>query len=220
MQPGHEANDFGCRYLHEWEARLLYEARYMAPPDFCCPGTWRLSTGRIPIPPVPHGAARQAAVHRHYYEVLMPEERNDLLWDPDNVDHWMTFFTERRLTELAHYEGNGPPPPNKNATTRKVWWGVKGCTLPAVLDHIAVGNHPWLTMPQRQHWLPRRMDAPVSSSSRLSSSTPMTPHGGGIVIIVSPPSAPTRLLRPKKEPGLGASSARVKMEPGMPASYT
>jgi hypothetical protein len=29
MQLGHEANGFGRRYLHEWEARLLYEARYM-----------------------------------------------------------------------------------------------------------------------------------------------------------------------------------------------
>jgi hypothetical protein len=79
MQPGHEANGFGRQYLHEWEARLLYEARYMTSPGFRCPGTWRLSAGGIPIPPVPHGAARQAAVHRHYNEVLMPEERNDPL---------------------------------------------------------------------------------------------------------------------------------------------
>jgi hypothetical protein len=88
MEPaGHEANSFSRRYLHEWEARALYEARYMAPPDFRCPGTWRLSAGGIPIPPVPHGAARQAAIHRHYYEVLTPEERNDPLYDPDNDDH-------------------------------------------------------------------------------------------------------------------------------------
>jgi hypothetical protein len=87
MQPaGHAANGFGRRYLHEWEARLLYEAKYMAPPDFRCPVTWRLSVGGIPIPPVPHGAARQAAIHRHYYEVLTPEERNDPLSDPDNED--------------------------------------------------------------------------------------------------------------------------------------
>jgi hypothetical protein len=46
MEPaGHEANGYGCRYLHEWEARALYETQYMAPPDFRCPGTWRLSTG-------------------------------------------------------------------------------------------------------------------------------------------------------------------------------
>jgi hypothetical protein len=74
-------------------------------------------------------------------------------------------------------------------------------------------------MPQRQHWLPRRMDAPVSSSSRSSSSTSRTLRGGGGVI-GSPPLAPTRLLRPQKEPGLGASSARVKKEPGTPASFT
>jgi hypothetical protein len=80
MQPaGHEANGFGRRYLHEWEARALYEARYMVPPYFRCPGTWRLSAGGILISPVPHGAARRAAIHRHYYEVLTPEERNDPL---------------------------------------------------------------------------------------------------------------------------------------------
>jgi hypothetical protein len=46
MEPaGHEANGFDHRYLYEWEARALYEAQYMVPPDFRCPGTWRLSTG-------------------------------------------------------------------------------------------------------------------------------------------------------------------------------
>jgi hypothetical protein len=131
----------------------------------------------------------------------------------------MAFFTERRLAELVHYEGNGPPPPNRNAAVRKLWWGVEGRTLPAVLDHIAAGNNPWLTMPQR-HWLPRRMDAPASSSSRSSSSVPRTPRSSGGVVIGSPSSVPTHLLRPKKELGLGASSARVKKEPGTPASFT
>jgi hypothetical protein len=84
---GHEANGFDRRYLHKWEACALYEAWYMAPPDFQCPGTWRLSAGGIPILPVPHSAARQAAIHRHYYEVLTPEDRNDPLWDPNNDDH-------------------------------------------------------------------------------------------------------------------------------------
>jgi hypothetical protein len=161
---------------------------------------------------VPHGVARQAAIHRHYYEVLMPKERNDPQWDPDNGDHWTAFFIECRLAELAHYEGNGPPPPNRNAAVRKLWWGIEGRTLPAVLDHIATGNNPRLTMPQ-QHWLLRRMDAPASSSSWSSSSVPRTPRGGVGGVNGSPSSVPTRLLRPKMEPGIGASSTRVKKEP-------
>jgi hypothetical protein len=101
-----------------------------------------------------------------------------------------------------------------------LWWGVEGRNLPAVLDHIVVGNNPRLTMLQR-HRLPRRMDAPASSSSRSSSLAPRTPSGGGgSVVIGSPSSAPTYLLRPKKEPRLGASSARVKKEPGTPPSFT
>jgi hypothetical protein len=62
------------------------------------------------------------------------------------------------------------------------------------------------------------MDGPVSSSLRSSSLTPRTPHSGDDVVIGSPPSAPTCLLRPKKEPEPGASSARVKKEPEPGAS--
>jgi hypothetical protein len=150
----------------------------------------------------------------------MLEERNDPLWDPNNKDQWTAFFTERRNQELVHYEGNGPQPANKNAAAWKLWWGVPGRTLTWVLDHIAAGNYPRLTIPQR-HWLPCRMDSPVSPSSRSSSSTPRTPRDGGIVI-ESPPLAPTtRLLRSKKESGSsGASSAWVKKETGTPASFT
>jgi hypothetical protein len=56
------------------------------------------------------------------------------------------------------------------------------------------------------------MDAPALSSS---SSAPRTPRGGVGGIDGLPSLAPTHLLRPKKEPGLGASSARVKKEPGL-----
>jgi hypothetical protein len=54
---------------------------------------------------------------------------------------------ERRNTELAHYEGTGPPPANKNAAAGKLWWDVHGRMLVWVLDHIAAGNNPRLTMP-------------------------------------------------------------------------
>jgi hypothetical protein len=46
--------------------------------------------------------------------------------------------------ELAAYEGNGPPPPNKNVA-RKILWGTPVRTLTLVLDHITAGNNPWLT---------------------------------------------------------------------------
>jgi hypothetical protein len=51
----------------------------MAPLDFWCPDIWRLSAGGILIPPVPHCAARQAAIHQHYWAELTPEECNDSL---------------------------------------------------------------------------------------------------------------------------------------------
>jgi hypothetical protein len=49
--------------------------------------------------------------------------------------------------ELAAYEGNGPPPPNKNTATCKIWWGSPGRTLVNVLNDIAASNNLWLTYP-------------------------------------------------------------------------
>ena len=50
---GAAANGFGRRTLQTWEARMLYEAGYMAPPDTRMPPGWTLSAGGIPIPPGP-----------------------------------------------------------------------------------------------------------------------------------------------------------------------
>jgi hypothetical protein len=85
---GHKANGFGRGYLHEWEAQALYEAGYMASAGLPVHGTWRLSAGGIPIPPVPHDAARSAAIHRHYYDAptcLGPRQQgpvDSVLYEP------------------------------------------------------------------------------------------------------------------------------------------
>jgi hypothetical protein len=91
---GHEANDFGCRYLHEWEAHALSAAGYMAPLDFCCPGTWRLSIDRIPIPLEPHGEARVAAISQHFYDELTLEQ--GAILEPENNIQWTNFFRNQR----------------------------------------------------------------------------------------------------------------------------
>jgi hypothetical protein len=52
----------------------------------------------------------------------MAKERADPLWDPDNEDQWTAFFTNHRNHELARYDGNGPPPANKNTVGQKMWW--------------------------------------------------------------------------------------------------
>jgi hypothetical protein len=36
---------------------------------------------------------------------------------------------ERWNQELTHYEGNNPPPTNKNAVAQKLWWGIRIRTL-------------------------------------------------------------------------------------------
>ena len=47
---GAMVNGFGRRHLHKWEARLLHEADYPAPPDMRVLGSWRLSAGGVHVP--------------------------------------------------------------------------------------------------------------------------------------------------------------------------
>jgi hypothetical protein len=168
---------------------------------------------------VPHGAARQAAIHQHYYEVLTPEERNDPLWDPDNwdpdnEDHWTAFFTERHNMELAHYEGTSPPLANKNAVARKL-----GRPRP----------HPHLvTRPHRRGQQPAAYNADAELDAAQD--------GWHVVVLafflvnvedsarrrhrhrVAAKAPSTQLLRPKKKLGvMPGFLSRVKKEPGASA---
>lgn len=77
---GTATNGFGRRSLNDWEARLLYQAGYMALPDMRCPsGDWRLIAGGIPIPPSPQGDQRRATILCAWER--LPEERRR---DPTN----------------------------------------------------------------------------------------------------------------------------------------
>jgi hypothetical protein len=69
----------------------------------------------------------------------------DQFWDLENNIQWTNFFRNHRNMELAAYEGNGSPPPNKNTATCKIWWGSPGRTLVDVLNNIAASNNLWLT---------------------------------------------------------------------------
>jgi hypothetical protein len=58
--------------------------------------------------------------------------------------------------ELAACEGKDVSLPNKNAANWKIWWGVPGRILAAVLDHITVAKNRQLTYPQTpRRWTPR-----------------------------------------------------------------
>jgi hypothetical protein len=96
-------NSFGRRSLHQWEGRLLYAAGYPAPPDFRTPGGWHLSTGGIPILPLPQGAALDAAINE-VLEAMSDEQRAEPRFYPDNYPMWNTFFQRRYERELAMYD--------------------------------------------------------------------------------------------------------------------
>ena len=94
------ANGFGRRHLHEEEARLLYEADYPAPPDMRVLGSWKLSAGGVPVPPVPEGAARRAEIAR-VRSSLTEEQRNEPRYAADSETMWTMYFERRRQEQIA-----------------------------------------------------------------------------------------------------------------------
>ena len=91
------ANGFGRRSLHEWEAYLLHEANYPAPPDVCAPSRWRLSAGGVPVPPlpVPETPAYFHAGNEHVRASLTAEERALPEYATGNHAAWAAYFKRR-----------------------------------------------------------------------------------------------------------------------------
>ena len=99
----------------------------------------------MPVPPVPQGLARRAAITNHYYLELTPEQRMHPRWDPDYRPTWDAFFINRRERVLALYEGDGPPAANFNEAGHRLWWG--GRTLQSIMDYITASDNPRLCYP-------------------------------------------------------------------------
>ena len=77
------------------QAEALCASNYPCPPGYRVPAGWWLSAGGVPVPPVPQGVARRAAITNHYYLELTPEQRMDPRWHPDYRPTWDTFFGTR-----------------------------------------------------------------------------------------------------------------------------
>ncbi|XBI23728.1 hypothetical protein VPH35_048906 [Triticum aestivum] len=215
---GAAANRFSRRLLQELEPHLLYEAEYPAPPDMRVPGASRLSTGGVPVPPVPKGAARRAEIAR-IRSSLTEEQRNQPRYAPDSETLWTVYFQRRREEQIASV--NGVIPRGRlNAEGRHEGWGIHSHTLKSVLDNIETGNMPRLEYPTRpsfsrrrgSSWTPRQMELTSSSSGSgsLSSGSPKEApqrrrtRSGALVINEGGRPFPRslRLVRPKPEPGL------------------
>ena len=130
------------------EAEALCASNYPCPPGYGVAAGWMLSAGGVPVPPVPQGVARRAAITNHYYFELTPEQRMDPRWGPNYYPTWDAFFINRRESALARYEGDGPPPSNFNEAGRRLWW--RGRTLQSVVNYITAGDFPRLLYPQFQ----------------------------------------------------------------------
>ncbi|KAE8817385.1 Homeobox protein KNOX3 [Hordeum vulgare] len=135
---GATANGFGRRHLDENEARLFYEADYPMPLDMRVPGSWRLSTGGVPVPPPSSGADRRAKIA--CIRSSLPESSRNLpMYAPDSNTLWTAYF-ERRHTDQVAATNGVEPCGRHNSEGRRQWWGVSGRTLEAVLEHIEGGE--------------------------------------------------------------------------------
>jgi hypothetical protein len=159
---------------------------------------------RIPIPPLPTGAALDAAIDE-VIVTMSDEQRADPHFYPDNWEAWTAFFHCRYERELAAYDGPPPPPACNNSAGRRHWWSAPGRTLEFILDHIEHGNDtvlempppPRLTLARRRgsSWMPRWM-ASVSFGSASSGSATRSASWSSAsklrTVKKEPPSAPPR----------------------------
>jgi hypothetical protein len=114
------------------------------------------------------------------------------------------------MLELARYNVNVPPPPNKIELAHMIWWGAPGCTLGAVLEQIAGLNESQLTYaPPALLWTPRRM-ASMSSLSSTRTSSISAPRSGNLYIGEPTPSLPAGMRKTKQEEKEASGSSRVK----------
>ncbi|KAE8771098.1 Homeobox protein KNOX3 [Hordeum vulgare] len=173
LDDGAVANGFGRRHLHETEARLLYVVDYLAPPNMRVPGSWRLSAGGVPVPPPPFGADQRAEIA--LIRASLPESsRNQPRYAPDSNTPWTTYFERHHADQLAATNGDEPCG-RFNSEGRRLWWGVPGHMLDAVLEHIEGCNSSWLEYQCLLligiSWTSRHMETASSSSSGSRSSS-------------------------------------------------
>ena len=82
---GAAANGFGRHHLHKDKAWALCQTVYPCPPDIRVPGpsggqgSWHLSAGGIPVPPIPEGVEREYAI-ADVRRGLTPEQAADPRW--------------------------------------------------------------------------------------------------------------------------------------------
>ncbi|KAE8798081.1 Homeobox protein KNOX3 [Hordeum vulgare] len=173
---GAAANGFGRSHLREDEARLLYEADYPMPPDMRVPGSWRLSTVGVSVPPPPIGADWRAEIV--CIRSGLPESSRNLLRYAPNSNALLTAYFEHYHVDQLIATNRVKPRGRHNSEGRRQWWGVPSRTLEAVLDHIEGTNTPRYDYPPPptfsrrpgSTWTTRRMDTATSSSSGGSNS--------------------------------------------------
>ncbi|KAE8808481.1 Homeobox protein KNOX3 [Hordeum vulgare] len=156
----------------------------------------------------------------------------------DNQPLWTAYFQRRHAEQLASTNSAPARRGHHNFEGCRQRWGVPGCMLHAVLEHLEGGNMPLLEYPvpsfssrSGSSWLPRRIaESSSSSSGSRSSGAAMLPdaikpepremllrwrsRGGNLVINEgrhqpSPPRAHHRLVKTKKEP---TTTVAVKQE--------
>ena len=167
------ANGFGPRSLLKAEAEALFQAWYPCPPDMRAGNRWSLGVAGVPVPDAPRPRERDwvAQIHRHYWHELTSEQRQQPEWHPSNTDRYDAEFRRIHAERVALWDGEGPPPRDKNIDGRYRFWGVPGRTLGTVMAHIADSDEPRL---ETAAPLPASLSAPrqwTSSSSRSPSSS-------------------------------------------------
>ena len=83
------------------ETQALWASNYPCPPGYRPAAGWMLSAGGVPVPPMPQGSARQAAITNHFYHELSRSSG----WIPSGIP---TTITPGMPSLLTDGKGSSP----------------------------------------------------------------------------------------------------------------
>ena len=129
------SNGFGRRHLRKDEAWVMCQTGYPCPPDMRVPGasvgqgSWHLSTGGVPVPPIPTCVEFDYAI-AEVRRGLTEEQAVDPRWRAENnFTFWDTYFQRRHAQDLADHGDNGQVEGRFNSKGRKWWSSARGRTI-------------------------------------------------------------------------------------------
>ena len=113
-------NGFGPCSLLKHETEALFRLWYPCPPDMRARYWYSIGVAGVLVLDAPRLQEKDwtVAVHHHYWHKLTAEQRQQPEWAPSNTDCYDAEFRRIHHERMTLWDGEGPPPYDRNIEGR------------------------------------------------------------------------------------------------------